>query len=236
MRHFSSGADEGPRDTQRARGDVALFVEHLDATYNLARWRMRSEAEADDLVQEAYLRAIAHFTDFRGGEGPAWLLTIIRNTCYSRLRRKSTSGQNTDVDDAVHSTAFRQISNPETVMSLAERTELVRKSLMQLPVEYRREILVLRELEQLSYRAIANIEGIPLGDVLSRLSRARRHFQQTLLDSNSPVFALQYSADLARMPAFETFPGRLEQNARRSSMETQIATQTNLRSDACRNS
>jgi RNA polymerase sigma factor (sigma-70 family) len=235
MRHFSSAADEGPRDTQGARGDVALFVEHLDATYNLARWQMCSEAEADDLVQEAYLRAIAHFTDFRGGEGPAWLLTIIRNTCHSRLRRKSTSGQNTDVDEAVHSTVFRQISNPETVMSPAERTELVRKSLMQLPVEYR-EILVRQELEQLSCREIANIEGIPLGDVMSRLSRARQHFQQTLLDSNSPVFALQYSADLARMRAFETFPGRLEQNARRSSMETQIPTQTNLRSDACRNS
>jgi RNA polymerase sigma-70 factor, ECF subfamily len=198
---------EWPRDTQVARGNVALFVEHLDAAYNLARWQMRSEAEADDSVREAYLLAIAHFADFRGGHGPAWMLTVVRNTCYSRLRRTGASGQNTDVDEAVHSTTFRQISNPETVMSVAERTELVRKLLMQLPVEYR-EILVLRELEQLSYREIANVEG--MGLVMSRLSRARRHFQQALLDSNSPFFARRYSADMPQIQASKTFPGRLE--------------------------
>jgi RNA polymerase sigma-70 factor, ECF subfamily len=144
MRHFPSGSGEWPRGTQGARRGVALFVEHLDATYNLARWPMRSEAEADDLVQEAYPLAIAHFADFRGGDRPAWPLTIIRNIYYRRLRRRSTLGQNTDVDEAVHNTAFRQISKPETVMWLPERTERVRKSFMQLPVEYR-EILVLRE-------------------------------------------------------------------------------------------
>ncbi len=209
IRHFPSASGEGPRDTQGALGDVVLFVEHLDAVYNLARWLMRSEAEADDLVQEAYLRAIAHFADFRGGDGRAWLLTIVRNTCYIHLRRKGASGQNTNVDQAVHSTAFRQSSNPETVVSLAERTERMRKSLRQLPASYR-EILVLRRLERLSYREIANIEGIPLGAVMSRLSQARQHFQQTVLDSSSPVFARRYSADLPQTPASETFPGLLE--------------------------
>jgi len=209
MRHFPSASGEGKRDTQGARGDVALLVEHLDAAYNLARWLMRNEAEADDSVQAAYLRATAHYADFRGGDGRAWLLTIVRNTCYSHLRRKGASIQNTDFDEAVHRTVFRQIPNPETVMLLAERTELVRKSLGQLPVEYR-EILVLRELEQLSYREIASIEGIPLGTVMSRLSRARQHFQRTLLDSNSPVLALRYSVHLPQRPAPEAFPGLLE--------------------------
>jgi RNA polymerase sigma-70 factor (ECF subfamily) len=209
MRHFPSASGEGKGDPQGARGDVALLVEHLDAAYNLARWLMRSEAEADDSVQEAYLRATVHFADFRGGDGRAWLLTIVRNTCYSHLMRRGVSIQNTDFDEAVHSTVYRPIPNPETVMLLAERTELVRKSLGQLPAEYR-EILVLRELEQLSYREIANIEGIPLGTVMSRLSRARQHFQRTLLDSNSPVLALRYSVHLPQRQAPEAFPGLLE--------------------------
>jgi len=75
---------------------MALLVEHLDASYNLARWLMRNEAEAES-VQEAYLRAINHFAGFRGSDGRAWLLTIVRNTCYSRLRRNGASGQNTRI-------------------------------------------------------------------------------------------------------------------------------------------
>jgi RNA polymerase sigma-70 factor (ECF subfamily) len=173
--------------------DITALVEHLDAAYNLARWLMRNEAEAEDSVQEAYLRAINHFAGFRGGDGRAWLLTIVRNTCYTRLRRNGASGQNTDFDEAVHS-AGRQTPNPETVLLLAERRELVRKSLAELPVEYR-EVLVLRELEQLSYREIANIVAIPLGTVMSRLSRARQQLQQNLSYSNSPVSALRNRVD-----------------------------------------
>jgi RNA polymerase sigma-70 factor (ECF subfamily) len=180
-----STSSEGQREPCDARGDMALLVEHLDAAHNLARWLMRNETEAEDLVQEAYLRAISHFAGFRGGDGRAWLLTIVRNTCYNRLRRKGASGQNTDFDEALHS-AGRQAPNPETVLLLAERTELVRKSLAELPADYR-EVLVLRELEQLSYREIANIAEIPLGTVMSRLSRARQQLQQILLGGTSPV-------------------------------------------------
>jgi RNA polymerase sigma-70 factor (ECF subfamily) len=187
-------SSEGRPEPQGARGDIAPLVEHLDAAYNLARWLMRNEAEAEDSVQEAYLRAISHFAGFRGGDGRAWMLTIVRNTCYSRLKRKGASGQNTDFDEAVHSAAGRQTPNPETVLLLAERTELVRKSLAELPAEYR-EILVLRELEQMSYQEIANIAGIPLGTVMSRLSRARQQLQQTLLASNSAILALRYPVD-----------------------------------------
>ncbi len=158
---------------------MALLVAQLDAAYNLARWLMRNETEAEDVVQDAYLRAISHFAGFRGGDGRAWLLTIVRNSCYDRLKQKAASCQNTDFDEAVHS-AGRQNPNPETALLLAERTELLKTSLAELPAQYR-EVLVLRELEQLSYREIANIAGIPLGTVMSRLSRARQQLEQVLL-------------------------------------------------------
>jgi RNA polymerase sigma-70 factor (ECF subfamily) len=191
MHYLPSTSREGLGEAQGDGGDLAWLVEHLDAAYNLARWLMRNEAEAEDSVQEAYLRAVRHFASFRGGNGRAWLLTIVRNTCYNRLRRNGVSGQNTGFDEAVHSAAGRQAPNPETALLMTERTELVRKSLAELPGEYR-EVLVLRELEQLSYREIANIAGIPLGTVMSRISRARQQLQQTLLDSNSPALVLPY--------------------------------------------
>jgi RNA polymerase sigma-70 factor (ECF subfamily) len=185
-----STSSEPQGNKRSALGGTALLVDHLDAAHNLARWLMRNETEAEDLVQEAYLRAISHFTGFRGVDGRAWLLTIVRNTCYNRLRRRGTSGQYTDFDEAVHS-AGRQTPNPETVLLLAERTELVRKSLAELPADYR-EVLVLRELEQLSYSEIANIAGIPLGTVMSRLSRARQQLQQIVLGGASPVAPLRH--------------------------------------------
>jgi RNA polymerase sigma-70 factor (ECF subfamily) len=80
---------------------MALLVAHLDPAYNLARWLMRNQTEAEDVVQDAYLSAISHFAGFRGGDGRAWLLTIIRNGCYDRMRQKGASGQNTDFDEAV---------------------------------------------------------------------------------------------------------------------------------------
>ncbi len=163
---------------------MALLVRLLDAAFNLARWLMRNEADAEDLVQEAYLRAFSHFAGFRGGDGRAWLLTIVRNSCFDRLKQKGARGQDTDFDEAVHSVG-RQTSNAETLLILEERAELVTESLEELPVEYR-EILVLRELEQLSYREIANIAGIPLGTVMSRLSRARQRLQQSVLATSRP--------------------------------------------------
>ena len=169
---------------------MAPLLTQLGAAYNLARWLMRDETEAEDVVQEAYLRAISHFAGFRGGDARAWLLTIVRNSCYSRLKENRASGRNTDFDEAIHSAPGRQTHNPETVLLLAERTELLRKSLAELPAEYR-EVLVLRELEQLSYREIASIAAIPLGTVTSRLRRARQQLQQTVLERNSPVSALR---------------------------------------------
>jgi RNA polymerase sigma-70 factor (ECF subfamily) len=152
---------------------------HLDAAYNLARWLMRNETEADDVVQEAYLRAFRHFASFKGGNGRAWLLTIVRNTCYTRLKLNDSQQENTTFDESVHS-ASRQTLDPESLLRRAEQADLLRQSLEELPAMYR-EVLVLRELEELSYGEIANIAGIPLGTVMSRLNRARQRLHQCLL-------------------------------------------------------
>jgi RNA polymerase sigma-70 factor (ECF subfamily) len=182
--HFRSPPSQAIREHQPARGDVAMLVTHLDAAYNLARWLMRNETEAEDAVQEAYVRAISHFGAFRGGDGRAWLLTIVRNGCYDRMKQRGNSAQTADFDEAIHS-GGRQTPNPETALLLTERSELLKKSLAELTAEYR-EVLVLRELEQLSYQQIANIVGIPLGTVMSRLSRARLQLHQSLLNSMGP--------------------------------------------------
>ena len=174
-----SGSVGSPCPLQLDRGDMAQLVDYMDAAYNLARYLMRNEADAEDVVQSAYVRAISHFAGFRGGDGRAWLLTIVRNSCYDRMRKMGPSSRNTEFDETMHS-GGRQNPDPETALLLAERTELVRKSLAELPAESR-EVLVLRELEQLSYREIAEIAGIPVGTVMSRLSRARQRMQRTLL-------------------------------------------------------
>jgi RNA polymerase sigma-70 factor, ECF subfamily len=171
----SRGAADGLR---RDRDDVELLVTHLDAAYNLARYLMRNEADAEDVVQSAYVRAISHFDGLRGADGRAWLLMIVRNSCYDRMRKIGASSHDTDFDEVVHS-GGRQDIDPETTLLRTERTELVRRSLAELPPEFR-EVLILRELEQLSYREISNIAGIPLGTVMSRLSRARLRMQRLL--------------------------------------------------------
>jgi RNA polymerase sigma-70 factor (ECF subfamily) len=157
---------------------MALLLVHLDAAYNLARWLMRDDAEAEDVVQDAYVRAISRFAGFRGVDERVWLLAIVRNSCYDHLRQKRASGKNMNFDEAVHS-GSRRTSNQETTSLPAERTELLTNLLAELPAQYR-EVLVLRELEELSYQEIANIAGIPVGTVMSRLSRARQHIPDSL--------------------------------------------------------
>jgi RNA polymerase sigma-70 factor (ECF subfamily) len=177
-RDLRCASDGVPLAPQRDRRDVALLVAYLDAAYNLARYLMRNEAEAEDVVQSAYVRAISHFDGFRGGDGRAWLLAIVRNSCYDRMRKRGACSYETNFDETVH-TGGRQEFDPETTLLMAERTELVRESLAELPPESR-EVLVLRELEQLTYREIAEVAGIPVGTVMSRLSRARLRMQRIL--------------------------------------------------------
>lgn len=149
---------------------------HFDAAYNLARWLTRRAEDADDVVQEAYLRAFTFFDGFRGGDGRAWLFTIVRNTCYTWLRKNHGQELMTEFDETLHS---EPAESPETQQLRRADSEMVRESLNKLPAEFR-EVLVLREMEGLSYKEIAGITGIAIGTVMSRLSRARRRLHECL--------------------------------------------------------
>src|ERR1700676_3138921 len=133
---------------------MTRLLVHLDAAYNLARWLMRNEHDAEDVVQEAYLKAFRHLAGFRGGDGRAWLLEIVRNTCYDGLKQHGVRDTSA-FDERIHSVG-QPITNPETSLIEKERAELLREALAGLPLEYR-EVLVLRELEDLSYLEIASV-------------------------------------------------------------------------------
>lgn len=154
----------------------ALVLPHLDAAHNLARWLVRRDAEAQDLAQEAVLRAYRFFGTFRGGDPRAWLLKIVRNTCYTWLANTHGPGQDEEFDEAHHAVAAE---TPESLaIAGAERDRLAR-ALGELPSRSR-EVLVLRELEGCSYKEIAEITGVPIGTVMSSLSRARDRLQKAL--------------------------------------------------------
>jgi RNA polymerase sigma factor (sigma-70 family) len=161
---------------------------HLDAAYNLARWLTRNEQDAEDLVQEGCLRAFRFFEGFHSTNARAWLLKIIRNTFYSELRQTWRSKETAAFDEEIHSEKGEPHS-PETLLLQNVSTELVRKSLAELPLRFR-EVLILRELEGLSYREIAKVADIPLGSVMSSLSRGRERLRQslaTLLNKGTPL-------------------------------------------------
>ena len=158
---------------------MTRLLPHLDAAYNLARWLMRNEHDAEDAVQEAYLKAFRRQGGFRGDDGRAWLLAIVRNTCYNRLKQSGVRDDSA-FDERIHS-AGHSNTNPETSLIEKENADLVREALAELPLEYR-EVLVLRALEELSYLEIASITRIPLGTVVLRLSRVRKRLQLSLLN------------------------------------------------------
>jgi RNA polymerase sigma factor (sigma-70 family) len=164
---------------------MEFLMQHLNAAYNLARWLMCDDTLAEGVVQDAYLTASSQFAGFQSVDGRLWLLTIVHNRCYDHLRLQETSGQTTHFDWAVHSSA-QQTPNSKGALPLTEKTKAVTKSLAELTAEYR-EVLVLRELEQLSYREIAKIVGIPLSAAMTRLSRARQELRQTLLGCMQPM-------------------------------------------------
>jgi RNA polymerase sigma factor (sigma-70 family) len=126
---------------------MTRLLPHLDAAYNLARWLMLNEHDAEDAVQEAYLKALRHLAGCRGGDGRAWLLGIVRNTCYHRLQQLGVRDARA-FDEGKHSVG-RSSSNPETLLLEKENAALVSEALAELPQEYR-EVLALRELEELS--------------------------------------------------------------------------------------
>jgi RNA polymerase sigma-70 factor (ECF subfamily) len=151
---------------------------HLDAAYNLARWLIRSPADAEDVVQEACLRALRFFDGFRGGDSRAWLLKIVRNTCYSWVKKNRPTELSDEFDETVHSSEVLGTDAEAKLVSRAN-SEQVRKALETLPAGFR-EVLVLREIEELSYREISDVTGVPLGTVMSSLSRARQRLREEL--------------------------------------------------------
>jgi RNA polymerase sigma-70 factor (ECF subfamily) len=153
---------------------------HLDAAYNLARWLMRNEQDAQDVAQEAYLRAFRFFPGFRGGNARAWLLKIVRNTCYTWLQANRPLQEAAEFDENLFLPDSRA-PNPEESVLQNDSDNLVRKALEELPSNFR-EVLILRELEGMSYREIADITGMPAGTVMSSLSRARGRLRQILAD------------------------------------------------------
>jgi RNA polymerase sigma factor (sigma-70 family) len=151
---------------------------HLDAAYNLARWLTRNDHDADDIVQEAYLRAFKFFGGFYGIDARAWLLAVVRNTCYTWLKQRNRRETGASFDEELHSGAGDAYNPEKLALQHADR-QLLRDALEDLPVEYR-EVIVLRELEGFSYKDIAVIADIPLGTVMSRLTRARKRLEKHL--------------------------------------------------------
>lgn len=151
---------------------------YLDAAHNLARYLLRDPHQAEDAVQEAFLRAIRHFDGFRGGDGRAWLLSIVRNACFTQLRRRRAGGDKVEFDEAIHSPQ-REGSEPEADLESVLAADSVREGLERLAAEFR-EVIVLREMEGLSYKEIAQVAGVPIGTVMSRLARARRQLMIAL--------------------------------------------------------
>src|SRR5438067_11753797 len=156
----------------------AAMLPHLDAAHKLAKWLLRNEQDAQDVVQEAYLRAFKSFGGFHGSNGRAWLLTIVRNTSYTLLKKNQAIDLTTTFDEELHASSHESVS-PTTILEQSEDTALIREAINELPAEFR-EILTLRHQEGLSYKEIAEIAQIPPGTVMSRLARARAKLREYL--------------------------------------------------------
>ena len=173
---YDAGANPGQPDFEQ------VFLPHLDAAYNLARWLLRNDQDAEDAVQEAYLRAYKAFARFRGGDGKAWLMTIVRNVCYTMIQKLRKHETPEPFDEEIHQPmgeseiqeAFRQKANAESLHGALEK----------LPDEFR-EIIVLHDLEGLAYKEIAAVVGIPIGTVMSRLARARGRLRAEIVSANA---------------------------------------------------
>ena len=157
-----------------------LVLPHVDAAFNLARWLLRGRFDAEDVAQEALLRACRFFGGFNGGDARAWLLQIVRNTCYTWLEKNRPMELSTEFDEELHQ---QTSATPETLAIIADDHKRLTLALETLPPRFR-EVLVLRELEGCSYKEIATITSIPIGTVMSSLSRARRQLYSALTNSS----------------------------------------------------
>ncbi|PRC90809.1 sigma-70 family RNA polymerase sigma factor [Solimicrobium silvestre] len=159
----------------------AIVLPHLDAAYNLARWLTRNDHDAEDLVQMAFVRAFKFYSGFHGGNARAWLLTIVRHTFYTSLRDQQPENEDVNFDEALHSahensghgSPYDIGCNPENSVENSDTSRVVNQALEKLPQTFR-EIVILKEIENLSYKEIAEVAGIPIGTVMSRLARGRK--------------------------------------------------------------
>src|SRR4029077_4606206 len=158
---------------------LTLFEEtilpHLKSAHNLARWLTRNEDDAQDVVQEAYLRAFRFFDGFKGGDGKAWLLAVVRNTCLTWRRRERGNVTAVPFDETAHGSD--RAANAEAGLVEESKLGTLRNCIESLPREYR-EVIIMRELEELSYRDIAVSASVPIGTVMSRLARARKRLEE----------------------------------------------------------
>ena len=159
------------------------LLPHLNAAYNLARWLTRNPDDAQDVVQEAYLRAFRFFGGFHGSDGRSWFLAIVRNTCYTWLKQNKSLVLVSEFDDNLY-LSESEAPDPETSQVLKSESAIVMAAVDQLPLEFR-EVIVLRELEELSYKEISLLLNVPIGTVMSRLARARKRLQKSLCKRES---------------------------------------------------
>jgi RNA polymerase sigma factor (sigma-70 family) len=158
-----------------------LMLPHLDAAFNLARWLLRGRSDAEDVAQEAMLRAFRFFRGFHGGDARAWLLQIVRNTCYTWLEKSRPLELATEFDEELYP---QPGATPESLAIAGDNRERLTRALEGLPPRFR-EVLVLRELEGCSYKEIAAITSMPIGTVMSALARARQRLQRTLTQADA---------------------------------------------------
>jgi len=169
----------GVQDTGTRERFEQAVLPHLDAAYNLARWLTRNEHDAQDVTQEAFLRAFRFFDGYQGGNMRAWLMTIVRNTCYTWLRQNRPPEFAEEFDEEIHSSELAASANSETQLLANADKATVHRALEELPDIFR-EVLVLREMEGMSYKEIADVASVSLGTVMSRLARARTRLRESL--------------------------------------------------------
>jgi len=167
-----------PGVATRERFEQAVLP-HLDAAYNLARWLTRNDHDAQDVTQEAFLRAFRFFDGYQGGNMRAWLLTIVRNTCYTWMHRNRPPETAVEFDEEIHSEESSGGADPELQVLASADKDTVQRALAELP-EIFREALVLREMEGMSYKEIADVTSVSIGTVMSRLARARTRLRESL--------------------------------------------------------
>jgi RNA polymerase sigma-70 factor (ECF subfamily) len=175
---MSNGQSRNPAASAAGASFEEVVLPHLGAAYRVARWLMPNEHDAEDVVQEASLRAFQYFRTFTGGNGRAWFLQIVRNTCYG-WHRRALDALTDPFDEAHHHRSPEP--DPEALLLQTDDMTLVARAMGNLPDRFR-ELLMLREFEGLSYRELAGVTGMPMGSVMSGLSRARQAFRGAVND------------------------------------------------------